>query len=87
MILTQKVSIIASSGQLLSFEYKHKSYDYVYNQRGDIVAITDEHQNVIAKYTYDEWGNILKSEGLTDIGKEVVKANPFPLRRKIRRPI
>ncbi|MBN6888315.1 RHS repeat-associated protein [Cytobacillus horneckiae] len=26
---------------------------------------------------YDDWGNILKSEGLTDIGKEVVKANPF----------
>ncbi|MEC1155440.1 DNRLRE domain-containing protein [Cytobacillus horneckiae] len=66
-----------SSGQLLSFEYKQKSYDYVYNQRGDIVAITDAQQNVIAKYTYDEWGNILKSEGLTDIGKEVVKANPF----------
>ncbi|MDQ0271353.1 DNRLRE domain-containing protein [Cytobacillus purgationiresistens] len=66
-----------SSGQLLSFEYKQKSYDYVYNQRGDIVAITDEHQNVIAKYTYDEWGNILKAEGLTDIGEEVVKANPF----------
>ncbi|NRG46587.1 RHS repeat-associated core domain-containing protein, partial [Bacillus sp. CRN 9] len=57
--------------------YKQKSYDYVYNQRGDIVAITDAQQNVIAKYTYDEWGNILKSEGLTDIGKEVVKANPF----------
>ncbi|MEC1155453.1 RHS repeat domain-containing protein [Cytobacillus horneckiae] len=31
----------------------------------------------MAKYTYDEWGNILKSEGLSDIGKEVVKANPF----------
>ncbi|WP_433958678.1 RHS repeat domain-containing protein [Cytobacillus horneckiae] len=66
-----------SSGQHLSFEYKQKSYDYVYNQRGDIVAITDAQQNVIAKYTYDEWGSILKSEGLTDIGKEVVKANPF----------
>ncbi|WP_433958703.1 RHS repeat-associated core domain-containing protein [Cytobacillus horneckiae] len=33
--------------------------------------------NSICKYTYNEWGNILKSEGLTDIGKEVVKANPF----------
>lgn len=66
-----------STGQLLSFEYKGKTYDYIYNQRGDIIAITNELQEVIAKYTYDEWGNIVKSEGLSDIGKEVMKANPF----------
>ncbi|MED4206177.1 DNRLRE domain-containing protein [Neobacillus mesonae] len=66
-----------ANGQLLSFEYKGQTFDYVYNQRGDIVAITDELQAVIAKYTYDEWGNLEKIDAPTPLGAEVANANPF----------
>jgi RHS repeat-associated protein len=66
-----------NSGQLLNFEYKGQVYDYVYNQRGDIVAITNELQEIIARYTYDEWGNLLNIDAPTALGMEVAKANPF----------
>ncbi|WP_210367569.1 RHS repeat-associated core domain-containing protein [Bacillus sp. REN3] len=66
-----------ANGQLLSFEYKGPIFDYVYNQRGDIVAITDELQAVIAKYTYDEWGNLQNIDAPTPLGAEVANANPF----------
>ncbi|MEH7353859.1 RHS repeat-associated core domain-containing protein [Neobacillus drentensis] len=66
-----------ANGQLLSFEYKGKIYDYVYNQRGDIVAITNELAEIIARYTYDEWGNLLKIDAPTPLGAEVANANPF----------
>jgi RHS repeat-associated protein len=66
-----------ANGQLLSFEHKGKIYDYVYNQRGDIVAITNELAEIIARYTYDEWGNLLNIDAPTDLGKEVANANPF----------
>ena len=66
-----------SSGQLFNFEYKGKSYDYLYNQRGDIVAITNELQEIVARYTYDEWGNILNIDASTELGREVAEANPF----------
>lgn len=66
-----------ANGQLLSFEYKGKIYDYVYNQRGDIVAITNELQEIVARYTYDEWGNQLSIDAPTPLGAEVAKANPY----------
>ncbi|WP_176547233.1 RHS repeat-associated core domain-containing protein [Bacillus sp. AFS053548] len=66
-----------ASGQLLNFEYKGQRYDYVYNQRGDIVAITDELQEVIVRYTYDEWGNLEKIDAPTEIGLEIANANPY----------
>ncbi|ALC89078.1 hypothetical protein AM500_04175 [Bacillus sp. FJAT-18017] len=66
-----------SNGQLLSLEYKGQIYDYIYNQRGDIVAIADQLKNIIAKYTYDEWGNVQKMDAPTTIGVEIANANPF----------
>ncbi|HEY4552549.1 MAG TPA: DNRLRE domain-containing protein, partial [Bacillaceae bacterium] len=66
-----------ADGQLLSFEYKGQIYDYVYNQRGDIVAITNGLREIVARYTYDEWGNLAKVTPLSELGKEVAKANPF----------
>ncbi len=65
-----------ASGNLLNFEYKNKLYDYVFNQRGDVVAITDDVQEVIARYSYDEWGNLIALEGLTPLGQEVAVENP-----------
>ncbi|CEG25313.1 DNRLRE domain-containing protein [Bacillus sp. B-jedd] len=66
-----------ANGQLLNFEYKGEVYDYIYNQRGDIVAIADRLQSILAKYTYDEWGNLQNIDAPTNLGMEVAKANPF----------
>ena len=66
-----------ASGKLLNFEYKGKRFDYIFNQRGDVVAITDEVQEVIARYSYDEWGNLIALEGLTPLGQEVAEENPY----------
>lgn len=35
---------------------------YHYNPHGDVIAMTDQSGNVVAKYDYDAWGNVLKSE-------------------------
>ncbi|WP_214698894.1 MULTISPECIES: hypothetical protein [unclassified Exiguobacterium] len=66
-----------ASGKLLNFEYKGTTFDYVFNQRGDVVAITNEIQEVIARYSYDEWGNLIALEGLTPLGQEVAEENPY----------
>ena len=66
-----------ASGKLLNFEYKGTVFDSVFNQRGDVVGITDEVQEVIARYSYDEWGNLIALEGLTPIGLEVAEENLY----------
>ncbi len=66
-----------ASGKLLNFEYKGTTFDYVFNQRGDVVAITNEIQEVIARYSYDEWGNLIALEGLAPLGQEVAEENPY----------
>ena len=38
--------------------FKYNSY-YEKNVQGDIIAIRDNMNNIVAKYTYDTWGNIL----------------------------
>lgn len=38
-------------------------YYYHTNSRGDVLAITDETGEVVARYSYDPWGNILESTG------------------------
>ena len=44
------------------------------NTLGDIIAIRDEDGNVVAKYIYDAWGNILHEEG------GMASVNPFRYR-------
>ena len=44
------------------------------NTLGDIIAIRDEDGNVVAKYIYDAWGNILHEEG------SMASVNPFRYR-------
>jgi RHS repeat-associated protein len=66
-----------ASGQLLSFKYQDQMFDYVYNQRGDIVAIANNLGEIIARYTYDEWGNLLKIDAATPLGKEIANVNPY----------
>ncbi|MBC1515945.1 RHS repeat-associated core domain-containing protein [Listeria sp. FSL L7-1510] len=50
-----------------------KTLYYHYNAHGDVVALTDEASKVVAKYAYDAWGNVLKSEATT----AEAKTNPY----------
>ena len=47
-------------------------YYYITNLQGDITAITDANGNIVAKYTYDEWGKPLS---ITDGNGNDVSAN------------
>lgn len=58
-------------------------YFYVTNLNGDIVAITDANGNLIAKYSYDEWGKLLDIEAAEDGNEEqlsVAEINPLRYR-------
>ncbi|MFY1068750.1 RHS repeat-associated core domain-containing protein [Enterococcus sp. AD013-P3] len=46
---------------------------YHYNGHGDVVALTDDSQEVVATYSYDAWGNVLSSTAKTDLAK----VNPY----------
>ena len=38
-------------------------YFYHYNAHGDVIALTDAQGNIVARYQYDAWGNILSQSG------------------------
>ena len=46
-------------GSLIGFRYNNNDYFYVKNIQGDITYIVDESGNVVVRYVYDTWGNIL----------------------------
>ena len=59
-----------ANGQLYAVSYKANSstdavtYYFAHNWRGDITSIYDRDGNMVAKYEYDDWGNVLT---VTDI--------------------
>lgn len=58
-------------------------YFYVTNLNGDIVAITDSDGNLIAKYSYDDWGKVLGIETAEENNAEqlsVAEVNPLRYR-------
>ncbi|AOT68322.1 RHS repeat domain-containing protein [Geosporobacter ferrireducens] len=56
-----KASIIWGHKPLARIE-QGKWYYYVYNGHGDVVQLVDENGNIVNRYTYDEWGNLLASD-------------------------
>jgi RHS repeat-associated protein len=40
------------------------TYFYHSNQRGDVLAITNEVNDIVARYRYDAWGNVLEMSGI-----------------------
>ncbi len=36
---------------------------YHYNAHGDVIALTDAQGNVVARYEYDTWGQLLSQSG------------------------
>lgn len=72
-----------SDETLVGFILNYVQYYYVTNLNGDIVAITDANGNLVAKYTYDIWGNVLDIEPFEKDNEEqlnVARLNPFRYR-------
>lgn len=72
-----------SDETLVGFILNHVQYYYVTNLNRDIVAITDANGNLVAKYTYDVWGNVLDIEPFEKDNEEqlnVARLNPFRYR-------
>ena len=79
-----------ANGQLYAVSYKANSstnavtYYYAHNWRGDITSIYDGNGNVVAKYEYDVWGNVLtvsnaSNQEITD-PNHIANLNPFRYR-------
>ena len=60
------------SGNPTGFKLNNAYYYYITNLQGDITGITDSNGNIVAKYTYDEWGKPLS---ITDGNGNDVSAN------------
>ena len=44
---------------LIGFKYNNEVYYYMKNNQDDIIGILDSNYNLVAKYRYDSWGNII----------------------------
>ena len=57
----------------VGFKYNENTYYYVKNLQNDIIGILDSNCNLIVKYRYDSWGNIIS---ITDNnGNNIVNNN------------
>ena len=76
-----------ANGQLYAVSYKANSstdavtYYFAHNWRGDITSIYDAGGNVVAKYEYDAWGNVLtvtnsNNSEITD-PNHIANLNPY----------
>ncbi len=59
--------------------YNNRPYYFLKNLQGDVIAITDEAGGVIARYTYDAWGELANLSG-TGEGISIAVINPFRYR-------
>ena len=65
----------------IGFILNQNQYYYLTNPSGDIVGITDSKCDLIATYTYDEWGKLLSIETAEENNSEQLKiAEINPLR-------
>lgn len=53
-------------GGLLSMQQLGNDYYYHYDGRGNVTAVTDSQQQVVAQYLYDEYGQINNQSGTLD---------------------
>lgn len=70
---------------LIGFEYNNNLYYYMKNAQNDIIAITDSSGDIVAKYLYDGYGNILSiqdSNGndISAYSNNIANINPFRYR-------
>lgn len=70
---------------LIGFKYNDNVFYYQRNGQDDIVGLLDSNYNIVAKYYYDSFGNILsiKNGNGVDVSKEhshIANINPFRYR-------
>ncbi len=68
---------------LVGLTYNGAQYRYVKNIQGDIIAILDSSNDVVAKYVYDAWGNhaVCDASGSNiSSGTHIANINPFRYR-------
>ncbi|PIC05763.1 hypothetical protein CS060_03230 [Anoxybacillus flavithermus] len=63
--------VYGENGQLLAMKKGGATYFYHYNAHGDVIALTDGQGNVVARYEYDTWGQLLSKSG------EMADENPY----------
>lgn len=69
-------------GDLEGFKYNNSLYYYIKNIQNDIIGILDNNYNLIAKYEYDSFGNLLK---VSDIhNNEIVDRNHIAYKNPFR---
>ena len=77
--------LYSSMSGLLGFKYNNDYYYYIKNNQDDVIGIVDSNNNIIAKYVYDSWGNILsiKDGNNNDVSNNlnhIANINPFRYR-------
>lgn len=74
-----------SNEKIVGFKYNESNYYYIKNNQDDVIGIIDSNYNIVAKYTYDSWGNIISvtdSNGndISDDLTNIANINPFRYR-------
>ena len=64
-----------SEGIIVGFYYNGNTYLYIKNLQNDIIAISDLSGNILVKYYYDAYGNIIKINDNSEINLGTI--NPF----------
>ncbi|MFR1435531.1 MAG: RHS repeat-associated core domain-containing protein [Acutalibacteraceae bacterium] len=67
------VYLYAADG-LAGFQYNGVNYYYLKNGQGDVVGILNASGNIVAKYAYDAWGNLLSVTDATGADKSADSA-------------
>lgn len=74
-----------SNKELIGFKYNEDVYYYIRNNQNDIIGILDSNYNIVSKYKYDSWGNIVSitDENDNDISnnnEHIANINPYRYR-------
>ena len=66
------------NGDYYGFEYNDKPYYYFKNLQGDVVAVGEDYNTVVATYEYDAWGRLISSTDTS--GVNIGAINPIRYR-------
>ena len=70
--------IYNSDGELEAIRYNKKVYYYIKNGQDDVIGLCDASGQQVVDYSYDTWGNLLKTGG--SMAGTLGKDNPFRYR-------
>ena len=71
-----------AQGRIIGVQRNSTNYYYMHNVQGDVVALYDDQGNIVCRYTYDAWGNVIsvKDANGTSITSATHIANLNPIR-------